>query len=603
MKKIFAFILAMVMLTACMTGFAAKTDLSSATSETRVSVSGNMGTKYANKPVTILLVNSNVNPQSIKDSDIKYIAETKADANGQYSVIFTAENPAACTVYVKCGNADVTSSVLSASAEITYDMSIDIIMGQKATASFSANNPFGATYDTEEKATLMVAFYGEENELLDFVSEEYTVSTNKVFKIVKNCPDGTVKAKAFLWQDLETLVPLHEEDEDTGVTEKPEGNILMIGCSFSVDSIAYVHEIAKNLGYDINIHHLQVDGTENKEAYDVIYDDLINKGGAYWSYEYKGSGTGVAKPAGFDNRTRYEWTTDSGKVKPWPDGCPDWKWKLTDITSQVDFDVVVLQNYWGKGENLLHDNWTPGRDTDIKWYPEIAKLIQKVEPNAEIMINSVWVNEMDYLADAMTNNATANGFESTPFDVQSFAYDQQEKFNGQAAIDIGEIVNPDGSPIRQLPTGYAFQLARNWLDPDTNDYKFRTTNYPYTSKDSGKTIMEVMTKDDLDNGRMRLNRDGFHASLAGRYLAGLVWVEILTGADVRECTYLPPEWEWPMATIDGSGDTQYDGKVKIKFPALTEKEADILQDIAHQAVKNFKTRGLSDPSIPFTFDK
>ena len=296
MKKLFAFILAMVMLTACIPGYAATTDLTSATSETQVSVSGNMGTGYANKPVTILLVNSNVNPENIKDSDIKYIAETKANANGQYNVIFNASNPAAHTVYVKCGNADVTSSVLSASAKVTYDMSIDIILGQTASASFSAKNPFGATVETDEEATLMVAFYGENNELLDFVSENYTVSTNKVFKVVKDCPDGTVKAKAFLWQDLKTLTPLHEEDEATDITEKPGGNILMIGCSFSVDSIAYVHEIAENLGYDINIHHLQVDGTVNKEAYDVIYDDITNGGGAYWGYEYKGSFQALRRP-------------------------------------------------------------------------------------------------------------------------------------------------------------------------------------------------------------------------------------------------------------------------------------------------------------------
>ena len=599
MKKIFAFILAMVMLTSCIPGYAAKTDLTSAASETQVSVSGNMGTKYANKPVTILLVESNVNPENINDSDIKYIAETKANANGQYDVIFNAENPAACTVYVKCGNADVTNSVLSASAEITYDMSIDIIMGQKATASFSANNPFGATYDTEEKATLMVAFYGEENELLDFVSEEYTVSTNKVFKIVKDCPDGTVKAKAFLWQDLETLVPLHEEDEDTGVTEKPEGNILMIGCSFSVDSIAYVHEIAKNLGYDINIHHLQVDGTVNKEAYDVIYDDITNGGGAYWGYEYKGSGTQVSKPAGFDSRTRYEWKRANGTVKP--AAVASWKWKLTDITDQVDFDVVVLQNYWGMGENLTQADYTPGRDTDIKWYPEIAKLIQKLEPNAEIMINSVWVNEMGYVSSSLSSYAQSAGFGSTDFGIQSYAYDQIEKFNGQAAIDIGKIVNPDKAPIRELPTGYAFQLARNWQDPETGDYKFRTQYHKFTELDDGKYL--PMSEEDTEAGRMRLNRDGFHASFAARYLAGLVWVEVLTGADVRECTYIPPEGTWQLSAIDSETGDTLNYKVTVKFPELTEEEADIFQDIAHQAVKNFKTRGLSDPSIPFTFDK
>lgn len=598
MKKIFGFILAMVMLTACIPGYAASTDLTSAASETQVSISGNMGTKYANKPVTILLVNSNVNTEAIKDNDIKYIAETKANANGAYNVVFNATEPAACTVFVKCGNADVTSSVLSASAKVTYDMSIDVIMGQTATASFTATNPFGATVETDETATLSVACYGEGNELLSFNSEDFTVETNKVFKVVRKCPKGTIKAKAFLWKDLETLESLHTEEEATDVTEKPEGNILMIGCSFSVDSIAYVHEIAENLGYDINIHHLQVDGTVNKEAYDVIYDDLTNGGGAYWGYEYKGDGLQVAKPAGFDSRTRYEWKRSNGTVKP--AAVASWKWKLTDITDEVDFDVVILQNYWGNGGNLTQADYTPGRDTDIKWYPEIAKLIQKVEPNAEIMINSVWVNEMGYVSTSLSSYAQAAGFGSSDFGIQSYAYDQQEKFNGQAAIDIGEIVNPDGSPIRQLPTGYAFQLARNWQDPETGDYKFRTQYHQFTEQDDGKYL--PMSEEDTAAGRMRLNRDGFHASFAARYLAGLVWVEVLTGADVRECTYIPPEGSWQLSAIDSETGDTLNYKVTVKFPELTEEEADVFQDIAHQAVKNFTTRGLDDPSIPFTFD-
>ena len=596
MKKIFAFILAMVMLTACIPGYAEKTDLTTATSETQVSVSGDMGTKYANKPVTILLVESSANPSNIQDSDIKYIAETKANANGKYDVIFNAENPAAHTVYVKCGGADVTNSVLSASAKVTYDMSIDVSLGQTAIASFTATNPFGATVDTDEKVDLMVAFYNDDDVLIGFKSEEYTVSTNKVFKVVKECPEGTAYAKAFLWQDMTALTA---PDIATDVTGKPEGNILMIGCSFSVDSIAYVHEIAENLGYDINIHHLQVDGTVNKEAYDVIYDNLTNGGGAYWGYEYKGSGTQVAKPNGFDGRTRYEWKRSNGTVKP--AAVASWKWKLTDITDEVDFDVVILQNYWGQGQNLTQADYTPGRDTDIKWYPEIAKLIQKVEPNAEIMINSVWVNEMGYVSTSLSSYAEAAGFGTSDFGIQSYAYDQIEKLNGQAAIDIGEIVNPDGSPVRQLPTGYAFQLARNWQDPDTGDYKFRTQYHKFTELDDGKYL--PMSEDDTANNRMRLNRDGFHASFAARYLAGLVWVEVLTGADVRECTYIPPEGSWQLSAIDSETGDTLNYKVTVKFPELTEEEADIFQDIAHQAVKNFKTRGLSDPSIPFTFDK
>lgn len=603
MKKLFAFLLAMVMLTACIPCYAESTDLVAGSSSTQVAVSGDMGAEYANKPLTILLLDSVANPETATADDIRYIYETQSNASGRYDVVFNASNPAACTVYVKCGDADVTQSVLSATAKITYDMSIDIILGQKATATFSAKNPFGATVDTDETATLMVAFYNDEDVLIDFMSEDYNVSTNKVFKIIKECPEGTVKAKAFLWQDLKTLVPLHDPDEDTGVTAKPGGEILILGNSFSVDSTAYVHEIAKNMGYDLNLHLLQVDGTESKEMYDVLYDDIYNGGGAYWGYSYMGDGTSLAtQEPGFNLRTRYTWIKDDNKPKAV--AVPSWLWKVSDLTSKYDFDVIVIQDYWGMGENLLNYNYTPGRDTDGKWYAEVAKLLQKIEPNAEIMINSVWVNEMGYLSNVLTNNATSYGWTTDNFGVQSFAYDQMEKFNGQAAIDVGKIVNPDQSPIRQLPVGYAVQLARHWQDPKTGDYKFRTTYHMFNENDDGKYL--PMGADDTAHGRMRLNRDGFHSSFAARYLEGLVWVEVLTGADVRDCTYIPPEGSWQLSAIDSQTGDTLNYKVTVKFPELTTAEADIFQDIAHQAVKNFTahgTRSLTGPAVPFTFDK
>ena len=42
------------------------------------------------------------------------------------------------------------------------------------------------------------------------------------------------------------------------------------------------------------------------------------------------------------------------------------------------------------------------------------------------------------------------------------------------------------------------------------------------------------------NGGKSLNRDGFHLSIPeGRVLAGLVWLETLTGTDARKASYLP----------------------------------------------------------------
>jgi hypothetical protein len=48
---------------------------------------------------------------------------------------------------------------------------------------------------------------------------------------------------------------------------------------------------------------------------------------------------------------------------------------------------------------------------------------------------------------------------------------------------------------------------------------------------------------DYANGGQSLNRDGFHLSwLYGRYAVALIWVNTLTGKDVRTVNFVPEEF-------------------------------------------------------------
>jgi len=388
--------------------------------------------------------------------------------------------------------------------------------------------------------------------------------------------------------------------ENTAEKDVPK-NVLIIGNSFSVDSTRYVHEIAKSMGYDINIHLIQVDGTLSKEAYDVLYDDVKNGGGAYWGYNYNAGDPDIAKPSDFESRTRYTWIKHNGDAKP--TAYAGWKWKITDVTSAYDIDLIVLQNYWADGFGLqgYSEADDPNRsyeDTHCSYYVEMAKLLHEVEPDAEIMINSVWANEMGHsMYPAFGSKASRFGFSSDAFGKQSYFYDTMEKYNGQAAIDVGSVINADGSPIGQFPVGYAVQIARNWQN-ESGDYHFRTTARSFLFEDDGLPLQ--MADADKQAGRTRLNRDGFHMSVAARYLAGLVWVETLTGEDARNCTYIPPE-----ETLSCGGARKAEGgsaTISVVFPVISESDVTILRDIAHKAVTNFKTRGLNDPSLPLTFN-
>ena len=468
---------------------------------------------------------------------------------------------------------------IAGAAEQVFDMQLS---GTTAT--------LNVTPDISGNAKLMTAYYDASNILIGFSAEDITVSG--ALDTSKECPAGTVKAKAILSQNALS--------DGTPLEKKVPKNVMIIGNSFSVDSTRYVHDIAKSMGYDINVHLIQVDGTVSKEAYDVLYDDVKNGGGAYWGYNYNAGDPDIAKPSDFESRTRYTWIKHNGDAKP--TAYAGWKWKITDVTSAYDIDLIVLQNYWADGFGLQAYSNTddPNRsfeDTHCSYYVEMAKLLKEIEPNAKIMINAVWANEMGYnIYPAFGSKASKFGFSSDAFGKQSYFYDTMEKYNGQAAIDVGNAIN-GGTPVGQFPVGYAVQIARNWQNAG-GDYHFRTTSRSFLFEDDGKPFQ--MTEEDAAQGRTRLNRDGFHMSVAARYLAGLVWVETLTGSDARTCTYIPPE-----ETLSCGGARKADGgsaTISVVFPVISADDAAVLRDIAHKAITNFKTRGLSDASLPLTFE-
>ena len=88
--------------------------------------------------------------------------------------------------------------------------SIEISNG-KMTATFVMTN----TKDYEQKYVLIAAVYGENNKLLAInCSEEGTLTfpTVDVKTISVDIPEGAVEYKAFVWDGMDTMIPLSEAD-------------------------------------------------------------------------------------------------------------------------------------------------------------------------------------------------------------------------------------------------------------------------------------------------------------------------------------------------------------------------------------------------------
>ncbi len=346
--------------------------------------------------------------------------------------------------------------------------------------------------------------------------------------------------------------------------------VLIIGNSYSVDSARYVSLMAKDTGYDINVYLLQHGGSTVRELYENRED------ARYYTFHVDG-------------------VTEQTLIS------------IKNALDMYDFDMIVMQNYWGSSDGIFYYNEESQpkiyMSASSPYYKYMAAWLKENKPGAEILINAVWSNEKGY-NETPSRIAAANSssFAGRDNQVQRYCYDQMEKFNGQASIDAGVSSGACGNCLRQLPVGYAVQLAREYIDINGN-HPFLTLyndSLNFANIDDGDLC--PVSEEDAQAGNLRLNRDGSHLSLAGRYLAGLVWTEVLTGIDAEKCDFIPSAEILNCGFYTESGILE---KVKVSFKPLSNGHILLLKKIAHQAVRNFYiygVRGLDRESIPYIFD-
>lgn len=156
---------------------------------------------------------------------------------------------------------------------------------------------------------------------------------------------------------------------------------------------------------------------------------------------------------------------------------------INEALSDGEYDVITLQqasHFSGKYE------------TYFPYLREVYDACVKAQPKAKIYLHETWAYETD------SNHSAFPDYNRD----QKLMYSQLNRAYNNAAEELG---------VSLIPVGGCVEYFRN-------------------------SVPEF----DYAHGGISLNRDGFHLSIPiGRLLAAYVWIEKLTGGDVRKSNYIP----------------------------------------------------------------
>ncbi len=494
-----------------------------------------------------------------ESGNIKHIAETELASDDTYRAKFkyTGADFASLKLCVKQGKQDIIDTVVSAVAEsepITYQVNVLNANGKTLLDTKIEN-----FYNVPDKTyTVMLAYYGENNRLLDvFVSDTKNIGfdTTQSDKAEYDIPEGTTDVKVFVWDKATTMVPLTNE---IAVKNKEDVRVLLIGNSFVDDSRAHLENIAKADGVNLTVDWVTYGGS------------AFTKHWSIWSAEFETQEEAEAydkanglKVGTTPFRRRYH-----GQVKKDLEGnilTDEFGENMTEFTKTVDdffdnydYDYVAMVTLYG----ILPFDAVPSRD--YAGYPgskddlagqNMVKYIREHEPNAEIALINTWAYEKESTGYIGTGEYVF-GY-GTTFD-QDKMWEQIRKIieyqtteYAKLTTDDGTPVSLDGKPLKYIPSGQAFNNARATLMFDTK------YSYGHTNKASSNfEFIDTITYPSL-------HRDSYHCSYNyGRYLAGLVMYGAFTGNSVIGNKFVHPTAKY----------------------RITDREKLVLQEAAQKAI-------------------
>ena len=167
----------------------------------------------------------------------------------------------------------------------------------------------------------------------------------------------------------------------------------------------------------------------------------------------------------------------------------------------------------------------PDRDSFEPWLGHLIGLIRKQVPGAKILLNQTWAYREDapYL---LEKGLTSN----TMFERLRANYAFYAERYGCKIIPVGEGIQR----VRNSPEHFF-----RYPDPRFDFFKAQPPALP--CQDGSLSIGWYWNINETPDGNPQLVLDFNHLNPAGLLLAGLIWLESITGVDARQALFQPAE--------------------------------------------------------------
>jgi len=262
--------------------------------------------------------------------------------------------------------------------------------------------------------------------------------------------------------------------------------ILGVGNSYTVDSQRYLADIIGS------------DPTTNAEIYGATI------GGSSLELHVGLAQQHEADPT---KGKRYRYTHNSKTIAR--------RLALKEILLDQDWDFITIQQVSTQSYQI---------ETFYPFTEELIAYIRQYAPEAEIVIHETWSHSVDSHRKTEWNQDPDEMYENLHANYK------------QIAREFG---------LRVIPVGTAYQNARAtpmWDYQPTNidvsqlEYPKDRGNLP----DESKSLHRIFSWEEK-GGRHYVKNDGYHASVNGRYLGGLVWYAFFFGKDPGNLTFKPEQ--------------------------------------------------------------
>lgn len=218
----------------------------------------------------------------------KYVAKFKVSGNIDNYGIYVRDDATGADVSESVSTAVVTDELYTASLNVSVDTTgrTYIEEGDALDVSVDINNKYG----DNEMLKVLIAAYDENNKLLLVKNSAVSVafedfSLNKIVNTDFIAPKGTKKAKVFIWNDTETLIPVAPSkmvvDKEKAVTVHLAGDSLCTNYSYgSYPQYGWGQVIGNYFAEGVSVNNQAIGGWST-------FTFLYKKNGAVAGSKYK----------------------------------------------------------------------------------------------------------------------------------------------------------------------------------------------------------------------------------------------------------------------------------------------------------------------------